>query len=513
MNNRRKECTFLWFIENYSYCLSKNGKSMLSPKFTSEELDGTDWILMLYPKGRCDYSKDHVSLFLGRYANDAGPEDLSVKYELSLLAGDQSSLLSRDFEFTFQKCTSDGAHQLVQTSEIHLQRKAEYLPNDTLSVRCKIWKGEGDVLNTEQITVRTRIITTTISFLHVVENFSKLQPNVKNTVKVQPRSKKRRVFLSNLYFTNDSCCEETITIEILLSDAKQILRKCKLSLIEASGNMIDCGTTSYGYDATRGVIFEVPLTLTREVVTNKKSEYLPNDKLSLLCECTFLTGIKTETIEETRHELPMGVKKQKTSHVHNVDVYKPAETISGYPSASDDIKALYINKCLTDIKLKTKTKSFRAHKIMLCARSPAFKAILTSNVKEKNNTCIHVDDLENDTVEQLLLFLYTDNLENLHCKRATQLYYAAHKYQIEKLKAICSSFLAENLCSSNATAVLLLADTHNDSNLKRIVEDFILKHEDQVFGSNDWEKLIETNPQLVINTMHLKYKRKKNELN
>ncbi|CAL1301036.1 unnamed protein product [Larinioides sclopetarius] len=90
---------------------------------------------------------------------------------------------------------------------------------------------------------------------------------------------------------------------------------------------------------------------------------------------------------------------------------------------------------------------------------------------------------------------------------ATHLYYAADKYEIGRLKTVCFSFLAEHLSPTNAGELLLLADS--DGDLKRVVEDFILMHEEEVFGSKEWEMLMETNSQLTGKTMQLKYKKKK----
>ncbi|CAL1281796.1 unnamed protein product [Larinioides sclopetarius] len=175
----------------------------------------------------------------------------------------------------------------------------------------------------------------------------------------------------------------------------------------------------------------------------------------------------------------------------------------------DEFRALYWEQLLTDVLLHTATKSFPAHKNVLCARSLVFRAMLTNDMKEKNNDCINVEDLENESVQRLLLFLYSDSLEELQWESAMQLYYAACKYAIEKLKVLCSSFLVEDLSTSTASELLLLADTNSDTDLKKIVEDFILEHDEEVFCSDEWDNLSEKNPHLFMKTMKLKYKRKK----
>ncbi|CAL1284159.1 unnamed protein product [Larinioides sclopetarius] len=172
----------------------------------------------------------------------------------------------------------------------------------------------------------------------------------------------------------------------------------------------------------------------------------------------------------------------------------------------DDLKRNYSSKFLADVEVQTKENSYPAHKIVLCARSPVFKVMMSNDMKEKNSDSILVDDMEDDTVQQLLLFIYSDNLEDLQWESAIKLYYAADKYQIEKLRLICSAFLIDNLSTSRATELLFLADTHSDFDLKKEVEDFILDHDQQVFGSEEWEKLIEASPLLALKTMHLKYK-------
>ncbi|GBM57770.1 Speckle-type POZ protein B [Araneus ventricosus] len=295
--------------------------------------------------------------------------------------------------------------------------------------------------------------------------------------------------------------------EIELSDVDRILWKCELSLLDGSGNVIACGQTDNRYDAARKRIHTLPLSLTRDGILNRKREYLPDDKLSLICECTFSSELKLRTIEETLNEVPLAVMKRKRNYVRRMNDYKASKTCTN-PSVTEDMKSLYINQYLTDVEVKTNTKSFPAHKIVLCTRSPVFKAMMTKDMKEKTTNCICVDDLEDDIVQQLLIFLYSDNIENLQWENATRLYYAADKYQIGKLKEVCSCFFIENLTTSKAIELLLLADTHSDGDLKKSLQDFILENEEEIFVSKEWGMLMETNPLLVMQTMQLKYQKK-----
>ncbi|CAL1281804.1 unnamed protein product [Larinioides sclopetarius] len=351
MDNGKKEYTFFWFLESYSYCWHKNGEELTSPPFTAEGLEGTAWELGLYPRGVIDENKHHVTLLLSRSASDDGPERYSISCELAVLAADGSPLRSVEYEVEFVKGSNYVCGLFLEMDEIFLRRKADYLPHDILSICCKICKSEGKVVrNVGQSSARTRIRVEKISFLHEVQNFSTLKTKQKRTAETRPHSKVEHFISSSLHLTDSSCCEEKIAIEIVPSDADQILRKCDLYLLDASGNVKECGKADNRYDIELKSITTLPLSLTREAVLNRKSEYLPDDKFSLLCKCTFSRGIEFQTTEETVHEIPLAVLR-KTIEV------SAAEKISTYPSASGDIKVLYINNSFTDVHLKTKTKS------------------------------------------------------------------------------------------------------------------------------------------------------------
>ncbi|GBM70065.1 TD and POZ domain-containing protein 4 [Araneus ventricosus] len=570
MNSGKKEYSFLWFIENYSYSEYIDGGKLVSPEYTPEGHGGTSWSICLYP-GIMKFQRiGSDSVYLRRSAR--GPRSFSLKIEISVITADGSTLYSEECEHAFRKGEARGFHPLLDMDELYARKNTEYLPRDTLGVRCRMWKGRGSFQKVGQCSARTRIGIEKISFLHRVENFSALKLNEMNTLQISSHSETGCAISSRLSVCNTLAGNEPVIVGIFPSDSNYILWRNKLSLIDVSGNNIEFGDVDYRFFDAREQIQKLNESFTRQFILNKRKEYLPNDELSLLCECTFSTGVELAKIVETLHEIPMAAYNhryhnavgkngnkaaehlsaplspsadmkvnhnnqcltnmelkantlsaykvapstrpsvalnQMTNNDPNKIMYNAAEKLSMCPSALEDFKALYNDQLLTDVVLKTSTKSFPAHKIVLCARSSVFRAMLTNDMKEKITDCIKVEDLENETVHRLLLFLYSDNLEELQWESALKLYYAGDKYAIEKLKILCSSFLVDSLSTSTASELLLLADTHSDTDLKKFVEDFILEHEEEVFGSDEWDILSETNPKLVINTMKVKYKREK----
>ncbi|CAL1288952.1 unnamed protein product [Larinioides sclopetarius] len=508
MDSVRKQATFFWFIESYSYCWHQNGQPLINPEFTADKLEDTAWELWLYPRGYDDKFKDCISLYLRRSPADNGPEYLSVKFELSILAEDGSVFSSKEYDHLFQTTQWQGSGDFLKMNESLYHRN---FPRDVLTVRCRMWRGEGEVRRVAPICFRTRIGVETVSFVHEVDNFSSLLPNQNHTIRIPSHLKKECFVFSVLYFTRDSCPAGEMRVEITTSDSDYILCRRRISLL-GFWNRILHSEDDNRFDIEKKDIRKLPLSFTRQKILNKENKYfpgdklyLPGDKLTMLFECSFSTGQKFDQIEDVEHNLPIAVPDENL----NKNVCNALGNASAYPSVSEDMKKLYMDKCLADIDIKTKTKSFPAHKMVLCARSPVFNRMLAIDMKERNTDCIEVDDLGDDVVQQLLLFLYSDTVQNLEWAMATRLYYAADKYEVGRLKAVCSSLLVEHLNPGNAGEFLLLADTHSDGDLKGVVEDFILEHEEEVFGSEEWEMLLKMNPVLAGETMRLKYKRKK----
>ncbi|GFY11041.1 TD and POZ domain-containing protein 3 [Trichonephila clavipes] len=172
----------------------------------------------------------------------------------------------------------------------------------------------------------------------------------------------------------------------------------------------------------------------------------------------------------------------------------------------EDLKCLYGEGVFSDVKLRTATQVFQAHKILLSARSPIFRAMFNTNMKEKIQKCVDIQDLEDDTVRRMLMYVYTNEVEGLQWESALKLHFAADKYQIVGLKNECS-FLKRNMCPSTVCDLLVLADLHGDGELKTTAQDYALTHGKEIFQSDEWRLFAEHNSTLAIETILLKFKK------
>ncbi|XP_031249062.1 BTB/POZ and MATH domain-containing protein 2-like [Pistacia vera] len=117
-------------------------------------------------------------------------------------------------------------------------------------------------------------------------------------------------------------------------------------------------------------------------------------------------------------------------------------------------KLLESGRC-TDVNFDVDGEKFSAHKLVLAARSPVFRAQLFGPLKDQNTQCINVEDME-APVFKALLHLST-GIPTRHekacgskSKRAStlmaqHLLAAADRYALERLKLLCEAKLCEDV--------------------------------------------------------------------
>lgn len=146
------------------------------------------------------------------------------------------------------------------------------------------------------------------------------------------------------------------------------------------------------------------------------------------------------------------------------------------------------SKDSTDVSFEVDGEVFAAHKVILAARSPVFRAQLLGPMKEKNMQCIRVEDIEAPVFKALLHFIYWDELPDiqeltgLNYKGASTLMAqhmlaAADRYGLERLKLLCEAILSDDIAINNVATTLALAQQHQCLQLKAECLKFIALHE------------------------------------
>ncbi|ROW02417.1 hypothetical protein VMCG_06054 [Cytospora schulzeri] len=107
--------------------------------------------------------------------------------------------------------------------------------------------------------------------------------------------------------------------------------------------------------------------------------------------------------------------------------------------ARDNLKLLE-SGILSDVTIVCKKRVWKAHKVILCARSEWFTKALTGNWKESIDGKITFDDMDPDTMDIVLKYLYSDVIslitedENLKLEAYVHLWIHADFFQLDLLK-------------------------------------------------------------------------------
>ena len=122
-------------------------------------------------------------------------------------------------------------------------------------------------------------------------------------------------------------------------------------------------------------------------------------------------------------------------------------------------------------------KSFRAHRHVLAARSPALRAELLDPTKEDPTKPVKVDDMDPVIFEALLYFMYTDTLPH-GCdleKNATlqHLFVVGVRYGLDRLATMCEGKLCQNINEQTIATTLTLAEQHDRARLKNACITFV----------------------------------------
>jgi speckle-type POZ protein len=167
---------------------------------------------------------------------------------------------------------------------------------------------------------------------------------------------------------------------------------------------------------------------------------------------------------------------------------------------------LLSSKAGADVKFVVGGETFSAHRWVLAARSPVFRAQFSGPMKESTDTsAIQIDDMEAQAFRALLTFMYTDALpdsmdEQEEYAMAQHLLVAADRYDLDRLKLISEDMLTSRINASSVATIWALAEQHQCHDLKAACLAFLLRSStnlNEVLESEDFKNLIESYPHVV----------------
>ncbi|RAL38960.1 hypothetical protein DM860_014786 [Cuscuta australis] len=162
----------------------------------------------------------------------------------------------------------------------------------------------------------------------------------------------------------------------------------------------------------------------------------------------------------------------------------------------------------SDITFNVSGEKFRAHKLVMAARSPIFRSEFFDG-QESDEMDIAVSNMEPKVFKAMLHFVYTDallvddlesssssSITSVADELAAKLLEAADRYDLGRLKQMCEAYLCKDITVDSVAKMLALADCYHAMELKAVCLRFAAENLAAVMQTDGFEYLKENCPSL-----------------
>ncbi|KAG8178633.1 hypothetical protein JTE90_010545 [Oedothorax gibbosus] len=388
--------TFVWRIENFSHCLEKRNCCIESPSFAPEPFHRFVWNMKIYPRGN-----ERVNCITYKVSNDS-MLNRTFCFELAIIGSDGSLTNLKELE-NFSSFLLSFSDILIEKEELFGEKKDFYLPQDTLTLNLRLWHDLPSWWG--QTLARTRIGVQKRAIIWKIPQFSGKKPSEDNKIFEIKQNFIENITL-NLQLKNCFKCNKIHYLEISETDiSHDNLISIEIAVLDLSGSRTHLCTSEHWFDKRSDEkIWKLPNSILMSSLLTNKNLYLPNDTLTFQCDLALLVVVsKLEFVE-------VGPGKEKPymnsliSEIHPPQ--RKAENVSELQeSLATDLLNLYTEGANFDFELRADSSKFPVHKLILMARSPVFRGMLSSDMIEKNANMVDIPDLDCDTVKRMLDFI------------------------------------------------------------------------------------------------------------
>lgn len=163
---------------------------------------------------------------------------------------------------------------------------------------------------------------------------------------------------------------------------------------------------------------------------------------------------------------------------------------------ASDLAALWAEGERGDIVLSAAggQEQFKAHSVVLAARSPVLRRMLDSGMTEATTRRIEITDISVKTLRQLCLFLYSGVLDNEACvddASLAELMQAGNKYDVGDLVGLCTAEAETRISVSTVCEWLGAASRCSLEPLKAHCLRYAAEHLSEVQSTLGWQRLLQ----------------------
>ncbi|GBN55971.1 hypothetical protein AVEN_117716-1 [Araneus ventricosus] len=303
----RAHFTYIWTIENVSKLTQIRFKS---PSFVAHSVSKSKWYLEI---------EEILDICCCLRSEDARKElPSAIDAEFSFLAADGSPLISkRNDKHSF--------FIFLLIKDVSMERWADFISNNTLTVRFRMWRKGCIIKTTDFCYARTKLKTYTRSFLWPIEEFSALNSSTAEDFSKLATDERKIYPLKNftqnshfmaliLYLKRNSETED-VCVDFLVEKGTDYGYKCEITVVDVNGEIIASkleGVRTH----FRSKILNFWNLISKSKLISNKNLFLPNNTLLLRCSLEVCTGVISSEIENCTPNVSSVVKEDEVLEVN-----------------------------------------------------------------------------------------------------------------------------------------------------------------------------------------------------
>ncbi|KAL6908231.1 hypothetical protein ACP4OV_002401 [Aristida adscensionis] len=254
--------------------------------------------------------------------------------------------------------------------------------------------------------------------------------------------------------------------------------RCKFSLLGPDGNP----DPTYVYESRETRTFSAAHPaqgsydfIKRTVLESETSNYIRDDGFSIRCDVTVTNGVHASVTKKPLVKVPPS-------------------------NLGRELGALLLTGEGADVIFQVGDVLFKAHRIVLAARSSVFKAELFGPMREKVAAHVRIEDMEPKVFKAMLRFIYSDSLPSMAKGEETVMFQhlldAADRYDLKRLKLICEDKLCRRIDKDTVISTMVLAGQHGCQELKEACLAFLESPDNlkAVMATNGFDHLAKLAP-------------------
>ncbi|XP_012829448.1 PREDICTED: BTB/POZ and MATH domain-containing protein 4-like [Erythranthe guttata] len=256
-------------------------------------------------------------------------------------------------------------------------------------------------------------------------------------------------------------------IRLVSTKSDKVLLRFKMTILDQSGNGDHWTQSSLHLSPVSIAPLQdsnFPCFIDREILESNNSSYLRDDCIKIECTIGVVGPPDMRLISIPKYCNDVGV----------------------------DFLAMFKAGEGCDVVLNVRGHKFRAHRVILSARSSVFKSMFAPSKKE-----IIIGNVEPRVFKALLHFIYSDTFpEDEKClvdgyafgaasvssTMAAKLFAAANQYDMKRLKSICESHLWRSISLKRFGEILSLAELCNAPDLKLLCFKYAAEYYDGTYS-------------------------------